>query len=154
MDTRIDHSSLYDVDEHEWLRQQAALLAAGRLSDIDALNLSEYLESMGRSEEREVRSRLVVLLHHLLKARFQPEMATRSWLVTVLTQQQELRDILEDSATLARKAGLQFDAAYGRARSLAAAETGLALQTFPTSAPWTLEEALSTDPQPMRGNPS
>ena len=58
------------LDEHEWLWQQAEALASGRLGDVDATHLSEYLESMGRSEEREVRSRMAVLLQHLLKARF------------------------------------------------------------------------------------
>ncbi len=145
MDTQVEPAALYDVDEHEWLWQQAEALAAGRLGDIDAAHLSTYLESRGRSEEREVRSRMAVLLQHLLTARFQPEMATRSWAATVLFQQYELGDILSDSATLRCKALEQFQPAYDRARRAAAAEIGLPLATFPAVSPWTLDEALKVD---------
>ena len=49
------------------------LMKAGALSQLDIPNLIEEIESMGRSEKRELRSRLTVLLMHLLKWDYQPE---------------------------------------------------------------------------------
>ena len=60
-------NSLYDQDFYAWANEQAALLRAGRLSEADIENIAEEIESMGRSEKRELVSRLNVLLLHLLK---------------------------------------------------------------------------------------
>jgi Domain of unknown function DUF29 len=44
-------------------------LRSGELSAIDVGNIAEEIESMGRSDRRELRSRLAVLVTHLLKWR-------------------------------------------------------------------------------------
>ena len=66
------NATLYDTDFYAWTNEQAALLRAGRWSEADVENIAEEIESMGRSERRELVSRLTVLLMHLLKWRFQP----------------------------------------------------------------------------------
>ena len=142
MDAQAGLHHLYEDDEHAWLASQAAALEEGRLGDVDRLNLAEFLRSMSRSQEREVRSRLAVVLQHLLKLRYQPERSTPSWAVTLITQRGELNDMLDGSATLRRVAAEQVEAAYGRGRRLAAAETRLPLSAFPAACPWTLAEAL------------
>ncbi|QYU66437.1 DUF29 family protein [Leptolyngbya sp. 15MV] len=71
-----DGEADYRSDEHAWLLRQAALLRAGRLKSVDSENLAEFLEDMAKRDVREVGSRLVVLLHHLLKFQVQPERAT------------------------------------------------------------------------------
>ncbi len=40
------------------------LLRAGRLSEIDVAHIAEEIEALGRSERRELVSRLAVLLLH------------------------------------------------------------------------------------------
>jgi hypothetical protein len=50
----------YEVDFFAWTEEQARLLRAGEVTDIDALNLAEEIESVGRSDRREIRSRLIV----------------------------------------------------------------------------------------------
>ena len=75
-------NSLYDRDFYAWANQQAALLRAGRLAEADIENIAEEIESMGRSEKRELVSRLVVLLQHLLKWQFQPLFRGASWRLT------------------------------------------------------------------------
>jgi hypothetical protein len=55
----------YDKDFYGWTQEQAGLLKAGRLSEIDILNLIEEVETMGRSEKRELTNRLTLLLVHL-----------------------------------------------------------------------------------------
>ena len=61
----------YDQDFYGWTQEQAALLRAGRLNDLDIENLIEEVETMGRSEKRELESRLTVLFVHLLKWKYQ-----------------------------------------------------------------------------------
>ena len=62
----------YDDDFYAWTVEQARLLRAGELSAIDAANIAEEVESMGRSDRRELQSRLVVLTMRLLKWRSDP----------------------------------------------------------------------------------
>lgn len=85
----------YENDFYGWTQQQAALLKAGRLNDLDIVNLIEEIETMGRSEKRELQSRLMVLLVHLLKWKYQPARRGRSWLLTIKGQRMNLEDVIE-----------------------------------------------------------
>ena len=62
----------YHGDFYAWATEQAALLRAGRLSEADIENIAEEIESIERSEKRELVSRLTVLLTHLLRWQAQP----------------------------------------------------------------------------------
>lgn len=44
--------TIYERDLYAWAMQNAALLRAGRLDEVDHMNIAEELESMGRSESR------------------------------------------------------------------------------------------------------
>ena len=66
-------SVLYERDFFAWSRQQAELLRAGKLAEADIEHIAEEIDSMGRTEKRELISRLSVLLLHLLKWRYQPD---------------------------------------------------------------------------------
>jgi Domain of unknown function DUF29 len=73
----MGNRQLYDHDFYAWANEQAGLLRAGRLSEADIEHIAEEIESMGRTEKRELISRLTVLLLHLLKWRYQPRQARR-----------------------------------------------------------------------------
>jgi hypothetical protein len=60
-------SDLYDTDFHEWAETQAALLRSRSANALDWDNLAEEIESLARSDEREVASRLLLICQHLLK---------------------------------------------------------------------------------------
>jgi Domain of unknown function DUF29 len=64
--------SLHDSDFYAWSLEQAALLRAGRVGQADLAAIAEEIESMGKTEKRELVSRLTVLLLQLLKWRHQP----------------------------------------------------------------------------------
>jgi hypothetical protein len=53
---------LYDRDFYAWANEQAALLRAGKLDAADIAHIAEEIESMGKTEKRELVSRLSVLL--------------------------------------------------------------------------------------------
>ena len=136
--------SLYHEDETAWLEAMAQLVAERRLDELDCENLSEYLSDMARRDRREVFSRLVVLLTHLLKWDHQPERRSGSWRGTILTQRRELRLLLE-SGTLRNHAAAILADAYQEAREQAAAETELPVATFPVDCAHTLDELISRE---------
>ncbi len=55
---------LYDEDLVAWAREQAYHLRAGRFELLDIEHLAEESEDVGRSEQRELASRMAVLLAH------------------------------------------------------------------------------------------
>jgi hypothetical protein len=133
---------LHEVDETAWLEATADLVRQGRFDEIERDALAEYLTDMARRDRREVFSRLVVLLAHLLKWQYQPGRRSGSWRGTILEQQRELRQLLE-SGTLRNHAQAVLADAYAEARKQAAAETGLARAAFPEACGWELDGALA-----------
>lgn len=99
---------------------------------------------MAISERREVHSRLVLLIWHLLKWEHQPEMQTGSWGATIDHHRLELQMLLQ-SATLRNHAEDILDLAYAAARKRAAKETGLKLSRFAKDCPWDIDDLLTDD---------
>jgi hypothetical protein len=83
---------LYNHDFYAWTQQQAALLRESKVHDLDCTNLAEEIESLGRSDKRELGNRLHILVMHLLKWRYQPEghVDSHSWEDTVWHQRTQL----------------------------------------------------------------
>jgi hypothetical protein len=142
--TESSLSALYTEDETAWLEAMAALIHRGELASFDLDNLAEYLSDMARRDRREVKSRLTTLLVHLLKWEFQKDKRSRSWRTTVLAQSQELSDLAGQGVLRAHAQAVLSDA-YKNAVNLAAAETGLAKASFPTSCPYTVEQLLAIE---------
>ena len=71
MSKRVADPDNYQRDFYAWAKEQAALLRAGKVAEADLAHIAEEIDSMGRTEKRELVSRLTVLLLHLLKWRFQ-----------------------------------------------------------------------------------
>ncbi|WP_158807434.1 DUF29 domain-containing protein [Beijerinckia sp. L45] len=132
----------YDQDFFLWTREQARLLREHRFAELDLANLIDEVESMGRSEKREIRSRLTVLLAHLLKWKYQPDARKPGWTSTIDEQRQSLLDVLEDNPSLHSLPAADFARAYTAARVRATKETGIAFALFPEHPPFTLEQAL------------
>jgi len=139
-------SDLYDRDFYAWANEQSALLRTGNLSRADIANIAEEIETLGRSEKRELVSRLTVLLHHLLKWRFQPERRGRSWELSIANARDELTDHLGDDPSLKATLSEAMATGYRRARRSAELETGLPGSTFPVECPWTFDQAMSGEP--------
>lgn len=116
-----------------------------RWQDLDVDNLVEEIDSLGRSDRRALKSRLEVLLVHLLKWTYQADRRSNGWLATITEQRLRIQDLLTDSPSI--KPYLQAEQAqcYANARKLAAAETGLDLATFPSVCPYSLTVILTDD---------
>jgi Domain of unknown function DUF29 len=139
------NSVAYDDDFYAWTMEQARLLRSGELSLLDVENIAEELESMGRSDKRELDSRLEVLLVHLLKWRVQVQFRSRSWSGTIREQRSRIEDLASESPSLRPQLSRIQPSLYARARRVASNETGLPASMFPASCPFTAEQVMAED---------
>ena len=137
--------SLYDQDFYAWANEQAALLRAGRLAEADIANIAEEIESMGRSEKRELVNRLAVLLLHLLKWQFQPGLRSNSWRLSIKEHRLRLDRHLRDNPSLRAVLDEAMADAYRIAMVRAEGETGLTEGTFPYECPYPFGQAIDAD---------
>lgn len=137
-------ASDYDTDFYEWTQHQAAALAAGHVSELDLANLAEEIESLGKRDQRELTSRLGVLVMRMLKWRYQPERRRtgRSWWNTIRTQRRDIRQLLQQSPSLRRLVPEIIEADFLDMRFDASQQTGLPLEIFPETCPWMAEQVL------------
>jgi len=135
-------ASLYDSDFYAWANEQAALLRAGKLSAADIEHIAEEIESMGKTEKRELISRLTVLLMHLLKWRFQPAGHCVSWQLTIKEQRRKLTRHLADNPSLKASLPETMADAYGDAIIDAARETSISEEAFPPACPWSFDQIM------------
>ncbi len=134
--------SLYDQDFYQWTQEQAGLLKIGALSQLDVENLIEEIESMGKSQKKELISRLTVLIAHLLKWDYQPERRGRSWELTIKAQRVQIRRHISENPSLKSMLLNAVILAYEVATISAAAETGLPESAFPETCPYPVEQLM------------
>lgn len=152
MEERDRREPSYEDDVHGWSLRQAELLRGGRYEGLDVENIAEEIESLGRSQPAALQSSYRLIASHILKALFQPERLTRSWVVTVLRERLNAQDCLDANPSLKSRRHELFRAAYAQARKLAAVETDLPLRTFPVDPPFTLDELVSEDYVPWQAS--
>lgn len=144
-DPSMQLSSLYETDFVEWIDATVQQLKERRFTELDLDNLIEEMESLGKRDKRELQSRLIVLLSHLLKYKYQPEKRSNSWVATIAEQRRQMLLILQDSPSLKHYLVDIFEKCYATARKDAARETQLAVDSFPEICPFTLENILDED---------
>lgn len=135
----------YEKDFYAWTLHNAELIRKGKLSEIDIENIAEEIESMGRSDKRELVSRLAILISHLIKWRFQPSRQGNSWKVTIKEQRRQVIDLLNESPSLKHELELKLTRAYEQAISIVLDETGLDEKILPKKCPFTLDQCLNPD---------
>lgn len=145
MNVNLPTKNLYEQDFDLWLKGMITTLRAGQWQRIDIDNLIEELTEIGRRQQRELKSRLVVLLLHLLKWQYQSEKRSNSWIATLNEQRRELVFLLEESPSLKSKMSGTITTAYDYARQDAARETGLAIAIFPPECLYTKSQILDPD---------
>ncbi len=143
----IDMGTRYEEDVVAWANEQAALLRSGKFSAIDIEHIAEEIEGVGKSEQRELASRIAVLLAHLLKWQFQPIYRTKGWQFTIRTQRMEVDYLLSEAPSLRGKFAdaRWIDLVWAKGRSDASKETGLDLEVFPGACPWSMDQVLSPE---------
>ena len=134
--------SLYDTDFYGWTQEQTALLRQQQWQHLDLPHLIEEIESLGRKQRQELRSRLSVLVGHLLKWEFQPQNRSRSWLATIRIQRLDISDLLDENPSLQPYLEEAIQKVYRKGVILAIKDTNLPEHTFPAEPPYSLMELL------------
>lgn len=115
--------TLYEQDFVAWCEDTAAKLRNRDLENLDFENLIEEIESLGKSDRRELRNRLMVLLAHILKRMYinSPENFA-GWEVTIVEQRKQLKGLLKDSPSLKPYLAEVFAEVYADALDIVAPE--------------------------------
>lgn len=138
-------SKLYDADFYTWAMDQADAARRRSANEMDWDNLAEELETLGRSEKRELYSRYVILLHHLLKWRYQPKRRSRSWEVSIRNARDDLDRHMRDNPGLKPFEPEEFSSAYRKARRNAAFEMKIDENDIPETSPFLIEQVRNED---------
>lgn len=98
-------AELYEEDFVRWTEQQSSVLREAARSGVnlplDWENLAEEIESLGRSERRELRSRISIIIEHLLKLENSPARdPRRAWMDTVARERLDIELLIEESPSL------------------------------------------------------
>jgi hypothetical protein len=137
-----------EQDFHGWLLDQAAALRQRDYESVDWENLAEEIEGMAAQQRRELKSRLVTLLVHLLKLQFEPGEIWRhnGWRNSVVEARRQILFILEDSPGVFQgKRDEMVAGCYRLARKDAARVAALSLSIFPEVCPWNYEQMMDDD---------
>ncbi|MBD2006391.1 MULTISPECIES: DUF29 domain-containing protein [Cyanophyceae] len=140
-----NQQSLYDTDYLIWIKTTVEKLRVHDYSNIDWENLIEEIEDMGRSERRSLESNLIIVLTHLLKWQYQPELRSGSWKGSIVEHRRRIRKALKESPSLKPYLEEVFAECYLDAVEQASAETELPVETFPQLCPYTSAEILDSD---------
>jgi Domain of unknown function DUF29 len=138
-------ASSYDTDYVAWVEQTLVQLKAGDFDRVDWSNLLEEIEDMSRRQKDALESNLIVLLLHLLKWQYQPEMRSGSWKGSIREHRRRINKALQTSPSLRPYLLTIVDECYGEARLQAADETSLGVDRFPADCAYAIELALTHD---------
>jgi hypothetical protein len=146
--TSNTNKALYEQDFYLWIQTTVKLLKERNLEQLDIDNLLEEIDSMGRSEKKELKTRLIVLIEHLLKLQFwilEKDDNARGWRTTVVEQRRQILYILADSPSLKSILNHIFIDCYTDARKDTIRKYQLSSEIFPEQAPFSLEQVLNED---------
>jgi hypothetical protein len=121
-------ASLYDSDFYLWTQQAAESLRSGNLAPDDLERAAEEIADMGKRDRRELQSRMMVLVMHLIKWAAQPQLREAStWLATINEQRTQIEGVLAQSPSLRAFLATDLPSVYTKATKQAAIETRIPL---------------------------
>lgn len=134
---------LYKRDLHAWSLEQARLLRAGKLDQIDAENIAEEILDVGSNEFDKLESALRVLLMHMLKWDHQPERRSRSWANSIAEGRYRAQRQLRKNPSLKSHLDEALSEAFWSARLGASGEADLDLTVLPETCPYDWDTMLN-----------
>ena len=135
----------HDKDVYGWAVHTAQLLKDKKMNEVDFDGIIEEIEALGRSEKHELMSRLSLVIAHLLKWQFQPNMRGHSWTYTIREQKKQAKIHYKDNPGLKSKLEEIIIDAYDIAISKAAKETSMNEKDFPVQCPYTFEQIMNDE---------
>ena len=140
-----DYTVIYDRDYCLWIETMMQLLREGKFSEIDIPNLLEELDDMSGSQRDALESNLEIILMHLLKYLCQPQLRSRSWVLTIFEHRNRLKKAFRRSPSLQKHYQEIFPECYQTAKKMASITTGRLLSDFPEISPFSQEQILNID---------
>jgi hypothetical protein len=131
-----------DGDLYAWVGEQVGHLRSGRVALLDLDGIAEELGDVGKSEFRDLRSNLAIVILHLLKWDFQPERRSRSWALTIGEHRDRIAETLAESPSLATRLDEALSSGWRSGRNGALDETGLPGDAIPAACPYSLDDIL------------
>ncbi len=98
--------------------------------------------SAGKQQRQELRNRLGILIGHLLKWDYQPQLRGKSWKATIREQRDEIIDILESNPSLKPYLEEAIAKGFRQGINLVIRETPLDDQDLPIDCPYTVQQIL------------
>ena len=139
---------MYEVnDEHKFLIDMSNYLYKTELPGVskdDREYLAEFLLSEARRTIRELRSRLVNLLYHMLKAQYIPELFSQSWIKTTHENIMQINDLLDGQPSLGKEVESLLPKCFDNAKTLFK-DTARTPKELPDTCPWTAEQCLDSN---------
>ena len=135
----------YEADYAAWLEHQIALLKSDRWGEVDKANLIDEVEDLGKSAFKSFVSAIEIVIAHMLKWDFQPELRSRSWQGSIVEHRRRIEDELEDSPSYSARIGGAIARAYRTAVPLAVRESGLPLEAFPKTCPYSWDQIMNRE---------
>jgi hypothetical protein len=145
---RFPEPADYEDDFESWCYEQAELLRQRRFAELDLPNLIEEIESMGSDQRFALQSSYRIVISHLLKWQFQPQLRNASWEITIGRERDNIAAREAKNHALREHAKMLVEDVYRGAVREAGKETGLPYDTFPFLCPYTLDQLRDPDWMP------
>ena len=139
-------STLYEKDILLWVEDTVSKLKKHDFENLDIKNLIEEVESLGISQKKELISRLMVLLEHLLKRLYvDSPYDYNGWERTIRNQRAEIDLLISQVPSLQSRWEISFNDAWQRA--LLKVKKEYQKVSFPEECPFeqTIETILNED---------
>jgi hypothetical protein len=139
-------STLYEKDILLWVEDTVSKFKKHDFENLDIKNLIEEVESLGISQKKELISRLMVLLEHLLKRLYvDSPYDYNGWERTIRNQRAEIDLLISQVPSLQSRWEISFNDAWKRA--LLKVKKEYQKVSFPEECPFeqTIETILNED---------
>ncbi len=131
---------LYNKDYIAWSDEQALLLEQQRWDELDLVHLIEEVKDLGNRHRDALESQLTRLLMHLLKWQYQPEKRSNSWRSFIREARKQIARLIRKHPVLKIYLEQVYEQCYLDAREDASDETGLDINIFPLSCPYSIQQ--------------
>ena len=135
-------TNLYEIDFYAWTQEQSELLRLGNWQALDIENLVEEIESLGKQQKQELRNRLGILIGHLLKWEYQPELRGKSWKATIREQRKQIQLHIQENPSLKPYLDQAIAEAHELALALVVRETPLDYEDLPSECPYEIAQVF------------
>src|SRR5574338_502847 len=134
-------SVLYDTDFHAWISEQKDLLKSKQYDKLDVLHLLEEVEELGNSFRSAIESHLMIVLLHMIKNKYQPDMSCNSWNASIAGGRAAIKKTIKKNPSLRRYPLEILHECYADARGAAMKEMNNSVYV-PSECPWTIDEIV------------